>query len=54
MDIKVVFASMSVPVVVLLIAIILAAFNIYEINKAEISMKRMKKIIDEMIRRYEK
>ncbi|MGL4516254.1 MAG: hypothetical protein ACRCUH_06105 [Shewanella sp.] len=54
MDIKVFFASMSVPVVVLLIAIILAAFNIYEIHKAEISMKRMRKLLDEMIGRYEK
>ena len=54
MDIKVFFASMSVPVVVLLIAIILAAFNIYEIHRAEISMKRMRRLLDEMIVRHEK
>ena len=48
------FASMSVPVIVLLITIIAAAYNIYEIRKAEISMKQMKKLLDEMIGRHEK
>lgn len=48
------FASMSVPVIVLLITIIAAAYSIYEIRKAEISMKQMKKLLDEMIVRHEK
>lgn len=45
---------MSVQIAVLLLAIIAAAYNIYEIRKAEISMKHMKKLLDEMIGRYEK
>ncbi|MGL5396570.1 MAG: hypothetical protein ACRDBQ_15090 [Shewanella sp.] len=48
------FASMSVPVIVLLITIIAAAYNIYEIRKAELSMAKMKKLLDEMIGGYEK
>ncbi|MGL5566007.1 MAG: hypothetical protein ACRDC4_09800 [Plesiomonas sp.] len=45
---------MSVQIAVLLLTIIAAAYNIYEIRKAEISMKQMKKLLDEMIGRYEK
>lgn len=46
--------DVSVQIAVLLLTIIAAAYNIYEIRKAEISMKRMKKLLDEMIGRYEK
>lgn len=46
--------DVSVQIAVLLLTIIAAAYNIYEIRKAEISMKQMKKLIDEMIGRYEK
>ena len=45
---------MSVQIAVLLLTIIAAAYNIYEIRKAEISMKQMKKLLDEMIGRYGK
>lgn len=45
---------MSVQIAVLLLTIIAAAYNIYEIRKAEISMKQMKKLLDEMIVRHEK
>lgn len=46
--------DVSVQIAVLLLTIIAAAYNIYEIRKAEISMKQMKKLLDEMIGRYEK
>ena len=48
------FASMSIPIIVLLLTIIAAAYNIYQIRKAEISMKQMKKLLNDMIGRYEK
>lgn len=46
--------DMSVQISVILLTIIAAAYNIYEIRKAEISMKQMKKLLDEMIARHEK
>lgn len=46
--------DVSVQIAVLLLTIISAAYNIYEIRKAEMSMKKMKNLLDEMIGRYEK
>lgn len=46
--------DVSIQIAVLLLAIILAACNIYEIRKCEASARQMKKLLDEMIGRYEK
>jgi len=54
MEVEMFFASMSIPIIVLLLTIIAAAYNIYQIRKAEISMKQMKKLLNDMIGRYEK
>ena len=45
--------DVSVQIAVLLLPIIAAAYNIYEIRKAELSMAKMKKLLDEIIGRYE-
>lgn len=45
--------DVSVQIAVLLLTIIAAAYNIYEIRKAELSMAKMKKLLDEIIGRYE-
>lgn len=45
---------MSVQIAVLLLTIIAAAYNIYEIRKAEISIKQMNNLLNDMIWRYEK
>lgn len=46
--------DVSIQIAALLLAIILAALNIYEIRKCEASAKQMKRLLDEMIGRYER